>query len=233
MSKHEAGGRDALRALTPELRELVAKSTVVARAAPLMARRTGMAIDDLIGPGHEALVLAATRWDPSTGVPFDAFVWDPVRFAMLKAAERAQRPLPRLPAKARKAAGDVLELATDTGDVLNDSEHDMRRQLDEFCDTIAGALISGFSFAAAAAGGESAVAEQSDARRSSEMVEQALERMPDYEGRLLRLRFYEDKEFDVIAAELGVSNATVRRHHVAAVSLLSKRLRASGLGAEV
>ena len=52
--------------------------------------------------------------------------------------------------------------------------------------------------------------------------------LPEYERRLLELRYFENLEYDAVAAALGASNATVRRHHLAALALVGKRMRARG-----
>lgn len=52
-----------------------------------------------------------------------------------------------------------------------------------------------------------------------------LEGLPPYERRLLELRYFEEWDFVPIARELGVSLATVRRHHVRALGMVGKRMR--------
>ena len=59
-------------------------------------------LDEYASAGNEALVRAALRYDPATGVPFSAFAYLRVRGAMLDAA-RAQNPAVRRQRRALRA----------------------------------------------------------------------------------------------------------------------------------
>jgi RNA polymerase sigma factor (sigma-70 family) len=58
------------------------------------------------------------------------------------------------------------------------------------------------------------------------LITEVLAGLPEYERKLLELRYLEHMKLEPLARALGVSLATVRRHHVAALAMVGKRMRA-------
>ena len=83
--------------LTPEQAAWVERALPKVRqlAHRLARRMSAVTADDLESAGHEGLVRAALRYDPSTGVPFDAFAHYRVRGAMIDTARQASPGLRR------------------------------------------------------------------------------------------------------------------------------------------
>jgi RNA polymerase sigma factor (sigma-70 family) len=212
-------------ALSPETLRLLSQSTVVDRAAAMVHLRTGYDLDELRSVGRTEIFLAARRFDPSRGIPFDGFVWEGVYYGMLKAVRKQRKDIAILPPSVRKAAAEVLESATDPGNVLEDSDEDAHRHLGDFCDLLAAGMVSGYSQGIATSAGEDEVISGIDRERARALVQQALDGMPETDQSRLRMRFWENAEFDDIAARFEVSNATARRDHIKAIDRLAKRIR--------
>jgi RNA polymerase sigma factor for flagellar operon FliA len=92
------------RRLTPEQQRWVEQVTPrVLEIARAVRHRIGtLSLDDYLSAGNEALVRAALRYDPTTGVPFQAFAYLRVRGAMIDAV-RAQHPAVRQQRRALRA----------------------------------------------------------------------------------------------------------------------------------
>ena len=226
-SPSASSGEVSSKRLSREILELVQRSTVIERAAAIVRRRTGAELDDLLSVGRVALLEIAPDFDAGRDVPFDAFVWPTVYFAMCKAAKRERPQLHLLPPSVRAATTAVLESATDPGDVLNDTEETAQAHLDDFVDMLTAAMVSGYSQAAAAVGGEEETVDRIDLERAKDLLRSTIDAMPTRPARLLRLRYLEGAQFDAIAEQVGESNATVRRHNCQALGMLGKRMRSA------
>lgn len=216
-------------ALTPAQRALVQRSTVVERAVKNARRRTNMADEELRSIASLALCEAAIKFDPKRDIPFDGFAWTVVLRQLGKSMRREQQQSKgRVIARVRHEAYGDFTAFTDPGDVWNDDEASSRRHLDDMLDMAAARMALGMASTIMASQTEDIIAERTHYAACIAALQEALASLPEQPRRLLELRYFELAEFDAIAAALGSSNATVRRHHLDALALLGKRMRARG-----
>lgn len=232
MTGGRSGSRRSRVPLTPAQRALVERSTLVSRLALATARRASpLSYDDLVSAGNEELVRAAYRYDQTSGVPFDAYAYTAVHYAMRKAIGRARREA-RSPliAHAHAAAYDFLD-AERTASPLDESGHDARQALEEHAGALAATFALGLAASVSRLPEEDGVLARIAHERLLTELGQVLDGMPTAR-RLIELRYFEAREWEEVAAALGCSSATARREHASALRLLSARLRARGHGAD-
>lgn len=216
--------------LTPEQQRLVAESSIVPQIArKVRARFRELELDELVSIGQLALVRLAARYDADRGVAFDGFAWQHVHFQMIKACHAARRHRIIGWEPATRAVHAAVEGLRDEGDVLADTDEDQRRQVQELGDSVAAAAFCGFAASAMAQSPEDGIAARELYARAIAVLEDALREMPERERRLIELRYFEGRQFDEIATELGAGQSTVRRHHQEALVMLGRRLQRRGV----
>lgn len=216
--------------LTPPQEALVRQSRVVERVVRTTRYRRLMPEDELRAVAHLALCEAARRYDADRGVPFDGFAWLVVHRAVTKAAIVEQRHTKsEVTVIARDGALETLSEVVDPGDVWADDEATTRMHLEDICDLAATRMVLGMASAVYAMAGEEAALEQRAKAGLIAKLRAVLATMDDADRRLLEMRYFERVEFEPIGAALGKSVATVRRHHLAALTTMGKRLRQHGV----
>ncbi len=177
--------------------------------------------DELRSWGAEGLLQAAKRFDPSRGVPFGAFARARITGAMVDGL-RASSDIPRAILRARRHGGDA---------------DDEARAIERHQVGVATAIAHGLLHEAAAGeegewmprsrdrGPEAALWEA----QRSQLVRDAVERLPTTEGALVQRHLLDDVKLDDVARELGLSAARAGRLLERARLLLARQLRgASG-----
>jgi RNA polymerase sigma factor (sigma-70 family) len=216
--------------LTAEQQRLVAQSVIVPQVArKVRARYRELDLDELVAIGQLALVRLAARYDASRGVAFDGYAWQHVHFQMIKAchAARRQRLIGWEPAT--RAVHAAVAGLRDEGDVLADTDEEQRRQVQEIGDSVAAAAFCGFAASAMLQSPEDGIAARELHARAIQVLQEALRDMPERERRLIELRYFEGRQFEEIAADLGAGTSTVRRHHQEALGMLGRRLQRRGV----
>lgn len=192
---------------------------MVRQLARRLAIRKRMAVDELIGVGNEAALRAAREFDESRGVPFNAFAFNKIRWAMLDAA-RAERAARGSPYVDRTPPGAVdLEMA------LQDTPETVRARARAWVEQNA---ASGAAGAALWTVEPRTPEDDAIQERGLATIRSSIDELPEKE-RLFAKRFYTDGRTELeIAAELGVSRRTAQRIHESMKARLAGRLRRTG-----
>jgi len=189
-------------------------------------------LEDLVAAGFEGLLEARRRFDPARGVAFKSFAYYRVRGAVIDAV-RQNAYLPRR-AYARMKAAEALDIegeqtveqraaAEAGGAPARDTEQSLRA-IDGILGRIAAAYCT-------AAGSESDSPPESPtpehallAREGQDRVRRALDALPEPERTLLRGHYLQDRRFDEIAKELGLSKSWASRLHTRALDRMRELL---------
>ncbi|NUO49519.1 MAG: sigma-70 family RNA polymerase sigma factor, partial [Polyangiaceae bacterium] len=168
-------------------------------------------------------------FDPSKETPFDGFAWVIVQRELYKANKSEYRHhRGRVIKHAREDSYGSLADLRDPGDVWADNDETTRAQLQDLTDQAAARMALGIASAIMASADEDHVVEATHYAALVAALREVIASLPDYERRLIELRYFENMDYDALAASLGVSNATVRRHHLAALAVVGKRMRTRG-----
>jgi RNA polymerase sigma factor FliA len=184
--------------------------------------------EDLVACAYEGLLEARQRFDASRGVQFKSFAYYRVRGAVLDGVRRMAY-LPRR-AYARLKAAETVDLEGEptlganlagAPDRVADADSAMRA-----IDGILGRVAAAYCTAASASGEERDAEnpEQSAINRQQQtLVRAALEVLPEQERFLIRGHYLDGRNFDELAAELGLSKSWASRLHSRALD----RMRAA------
>ncbi len=188
-------------------------------------------IDDLIAWGFEGLLSAKTRYDPTRGVQFNTFAYYRVRGAMLDGI-REQAFLPsRLHhlRRAAEAADDVLEHEGESRAAAAGSSGPSAQKAAEALDSLLGKLTATYVLASLGQGDDDRPASPEQALVDAETasrVRKALDVLPERERALVQGFYFEGRQFDEVASELGISKSWASRLHTKALALLREALEA-------
>ena len=191
-------------------------------------------LEDLVAAGFEGLLDARNRFDPARGVAFKSFAYYRVRGAVIDAV-RQNAYLPRR-AYARLKAAEALDLEGEqaveqragaevggAGAAARDPEQSLRA-IDGILGRIAAAYCT-------AAGSESDDPPESPnpehallARERHDRLRRALDALPEPERALLQGHYLQDRRFDEIAKDLGLSKSWASRLHTRALDRLRELL---------
>ncbi len=227
---------------TPESLELFQSSLeLVEVVARQVARglRQHVTLDELKSYGHEGLMMAARRFNPSLEVPFRAYASYRVRGAMIDGVRKNSALPRRLYEKLRMmdAANRYSEDSAAEGVQRppGESPADAQRLLDEHLARMATAMAAGM-VRPSAIGEDGELTSVSDTRSPEEEMEYAQLRallkgqiatLPEDEQELVRRHYFEGERFDHVAQDLGLSKSWASRLHTRAIGRLTKRLRQS------
>ena len=200
-------------------------------------------VTDLISVGVLGLIDAATRYRPSTGVPFDAFARRRVQGAMLDALRdldwaprslrKLRRDLDQTIARLRRDLGREPDDA-DIAGAMNLSQVEYERALDQVKSLELGALrqldapnqegMSLIELCIDPDEGPEASLERSELRQH---LARAQRELPDRERQILALYYEEELTMAEIGAVIGVCESRVSQLRSLALSRLRVSLRAS------
>ena len=105
MERAQSAGTKLSAEQSRRIEGMVDRVAVIAKA--LRFQMPQVTVDDLISAGHEGLVQAALRYDPTSDVPFRAFAHYRIRGAMIDCARRAV-PAVRTRTRAQRAMEATL-----------------------------------------------------------------------------------------------------------------------------
>jgi RNA polymerase sigma factor for flagellar operon FliA len=228
------------RALAERDRLVMAHTDLVKSIARRMAQRLPPQVDvaDLIGVGVMGLIAAATRYDPSTGVSFEAF-WRRIQGAMLdslrdldwvpRSLRRLRRTVEATVASLRRSLGREPEEAEICA-ALNMTQAEYEQALQRLRTLDVGAMRSieedsdsgGSRLELIADDGEGVLA-QIERKELRAQLAHAIKDLPERERNILAMYFEEDMTIAEIGAVIGISESRVSQLR----SLAFSRLRAS------
>jgi RNA polymerase sigma factor FliA len=213
------------RALTPE------QQAYAARFQPLAERQCGGFLrqtrahylaSDLRSAALQALHEAALAYDPTRGVPFEAFAWRRIDGALsdtLKQESKHWR-------EAREDSYDAAEAVEDTSQPLADSEAETTAQVDGMGDEVAAAAVLGLVGRVLRAQGEEGEERRAAYRKAIRAVESALSRLPDGDRSVLVRHYFDRQTWQELGRGLGCSERTAKRRGAEARGRFALALRA-------
>lgn len=208
----------------------------VERLARILAPRLPHAdVDELLSAGHEGLVQAAMRYDPTEGVPFHAFAHHRIKGAMIDAARRAVPSVRRRSRALRSIAGTqaLLEQAGRTQAAIDETtSRSLRERVAAAADIVAQATTA-IVLSRLAPVDPDAVAARSGGDAEEALIEgetraalrDAMSECSDSERALLEGLYFEGRSMADMAVALGKSTATVSRRHARLMQRLGSRVR--------
>jgi RNA polymerase sigma-B factor len=231
---HREAGDDAAR------EALILRYSGLARAIARRFGRRGMAHDDVLQSGYLGLIQAVDRYDPSRGVPLQAYAARTIEGEIMHLfrdrgwAVRVPRPLQELSRSlavvseqlghklGRKPTVDELAEATGrTHDEVNEALAAQRAYIAEPLSEQGGDDRDDDARPVAAL----MVEERGfDSVHDRDQVAQAMRHLPAREREIVRLRFLNDLTQAEIAAEIGVSQMHVSRLLRSALDALAEAM---------
>lgn len=210
--------------------------------AASIARRIGRQLGvpshlraDLEAAAREGLFAAATRFDPSTGVPFAAYAAIRIRGAVLDSL-RKEGGLPRrVYAKLTGLDGAArVADAVEPGDPGPGTAAELDAALASHLSTMATALVLGLHAPSEDAARDAAASEELDASPEDRLARgqtraallDAVARLDEPGRSLLRRHYFEGEPFGDVARELGHSPSWATRVHARALAELARVLGA-------
>ena len=207
----------------------------VARERLARSLRGAVETEDLVGYGRVAALDAARRFDPSLGIPFEAYAFFRIRRAIVDAVRGMA--LPRRTYERIRAAdaatrfGEGLAAHTLTADG-GASAPSMAHKLAETMAAMSTAVALGVVADVATQNDGELVSvdhsnpeqQVSDAQLKA-LVVRFVDELPRAEAELIRRHYLEDERFDKVAEDLNFSKSWASRLHARAMVRLMKRVR--------
>ncbi len=185
-------------------------------------------MDDLIAEGMAGLLEAKSRFDPSRGVQFNTFAYYRIRGAMIDSIRRDSN-LSRRAHRKRQEALAALEIGEQLGEARAadpKSRTDAKATLEAMHQTLA-KLTTSFVLSAV---GQDEAPETPEERVLSEeakvRVRGLLDTLPERERKLVEGFYFDGRQFDEVAAEIGISKSWASRLHTKALDRLRAALTA-------
>jgi RNA polymerase sigma factor for flagellar operon FliA len=197
------------------------------RHARQLHRRYGDLVerDELMSHGYLGLRHAAERFDPSDpsrGVPFLRYAWYRIDGEMMSAIQKRMA----LAAAARDAGRHAVTALDDGADVLHDDDRRHRRRLHGYCHAVLAAMLAGVVGEATIRATHLGIAREIEP--AVEALRQALATLEPNLRNVVERHYLEGESLRAVAKVMGVSYATVRRRHNAALEALGEALGSSG-----
>ncbi len=208
--KRETGSGEPL---TPERQRLVVlvSGTVAAIATNLCTKVGKRWFEDLRAAGYQGAVQAAMVYDFTSETNFEGFAWGRILGAMIDFLRKESK---HLPAKLADVLGKVVATLESTSDyaaeVRDSGDDDVEEDTEGFTATTGVAFLC---LGAPPSNPERALLREENIAR----MNQALSRLSERDGSLIRRHYFEGWTFKKIATHLGIHEATVRSRHKAAM----------------
>jgi RNA polymerase sigma factor for flagellar operon FliA len=197
-------------------------------------------VAELVSVGVLGLIDAATRYQPSLGVPFDAFARQRIHGAMLDALrslDTVPRSVRRLQRQAEDAIGrlrhaigrepDVAEIAAELGVSSEQYEHMLHeiRVLELAAVRRSSSSDDGGSLLDLAIDPDAGPYVQCERRELRRRLAEALGQLPERERQILALSYEHDLTLAEIGQVIGVSESRVSQLRTQAIARLRSMLR--------
>lgn len=227
---------------SPEVRARIEEGIPLAEALARRMRKslgTVLSQDDAMALGREGAMNAARSYDPSRGIPFDAWVILRARGAILDGV-RAMSPLPRQLYRQLRAheAGNHVQYALEEevpalqGPSFSATPTVADDLLGKYLSTLATAIAVGYLAPGRVADGPKEDASPEDALVRAELlgrVREAIAQLPETERSLLERHYFGEVTLDEAARELGFSRSWGSRLHARAIEGIARHLKRSGV----
>ena len=223
--------------LTAEQRRLVERAapSVAALARVLSYRMPHVSVDDLRSAGYEGLVHAATRFDPSEGVPFRAFAHYRVRGAMIDAARRAEPNVRRRTRaqRALEASQALLEQAQKAHGPTDSAEQRTLKERVQAASDLVAQLTTAVLVSKIGPRDPDTI---SDAQRDDALdaiiegeakraLHEAIDESDEEDRAMIKALYFEGASMGDFARSIGKNKSTVSRRHARVLERLGARLR--------
>lgn len=181
-------------------------------------------LDDLIAFGNQGLLEAKSRFDPTRGVQLNTFAYYRIRGAVLDGVRRMAYLPRRIHRKVREA--EALDLVTEPIGEARAASPEAKADREATAQALDDALsrvTAGYLMAAVGQGEEDqpdTPEEELVGAETRARVEKALETLPEREQALVRGFYFDGRQFDEVAKELGISKSWASRLHAKALDLL-------------
>lgn len=188
-------------------------------------------VEDFESAGYEALVKAALRYDPTTGVPFSGFAYLRIRGAMIDAV-RSKNPAIRQHRRALRAMAatqalyeeEIQRAATDGGADPRSLKERVEAAAELIRKTTTAVLLSKASPADPETTGDTASRAADEAMIAAEAKEHlsgAIDRCDPEERAMIEALYHREINMHAYAAEVGVHVSTISRRHARLLRKLS------------
>lgn len=189
-------------------------------------------VDDLVAFGMTGLLEAEQRFDASRGVRFQTFAYYRVRGAIVdgvrKMAFLPRRIHDRL--KAAAAADEITESAGEARAAIPPGQRDTAQSV-QAVDSTLGRLAASYVISALGQDEDDGDTKRSPEeafldRESAQRLRALLPTLPERELALVQGYYFEGRQFNEVAKELGISKAWASRLHQKALDRLKESLEA-------
>jgi RNA polymerase sigma factor for flagellar operon FliA len=182
--------------------------------------------EDLRAWGHEGLLAAKQRFDPSRGVRFSTFAYYRVRGAIIDGV-RSQGYIKRRAYAKLKALEATDALCEDTAPQANEGAS--REARAKNIDDALGRICAAYVISAVGQGEDRAPAspeEALDSRQQAVAVRRSLDTLPDKERALVHAVYFAGSTIEQAGAQLGLSKSWASRIHAKALERMRQKLDA-------
>ncbi len=183
-------------------------------------------LDDLVAHGFEGLLQAKSRFDASRGVKFNTFAYYRIRGAMIDGIRKSSFHSRRAWSKF-KAAEAALEIGEFAGEErAADPERNTEQKVEALHDAMS-KLTASFVMASIGQKEEGEGDTPADTflrNEAKDRVREALSVLPDRELALIQGFYFEGRQFDEVAKDLGISKSWGSRLHYKALGRLKDAL---------
>jgi len=207
----------------------------VARERLARSLRGAIETEDLVGYGRVAALDAARRFDPSLGIPFEAYAFFRIRRAIVDAVRgmalprRTYERIRAADAATRVGEGLAAQtLSAEAGAPPPSMAHKLAETMAAMSTAVALGVVAdvatqndGELVSVDHANPEQQV---SDAQLKA-LVVRFVDELPRAEAELIRRHYLEDERFDKVAEDLNFSKSWASRLHARAMVRLMKRVR--------
>lgn len=191
--------------------------------------------DEMVSFGQEGLLNAARKFDPTLGIPFRKYAYHRVRGNVLDGI-RSHGQLPRRAYEKLKALQSANLIASgfyeDTAAVARDlSPENADVRLAEQLAVLATAMAIGVGGNETHTGGERVLVADHRPDREVEvdelmvLVHQGMATLTEQEATFVRRHFFDDRDIDEVAKEMGLSKSWGSRVMARGILKLAKHLR--------
>ena len=185
-------------------------------------------LEDLVAFGNQGLIEAVQRFDPSRGVQLSTFAYYRIRGAVVDGVRRMAYMPPRIHRKLREAEAmdAVLEPLGEARATSPEARADLEATAQALENSLA-RVTATFLMSAVGQGEEDQPDTPEDELFSAETrarVAAAMATLPERERALVQGFYFEGRQFDEVAAELGISKSWASRLHTKALDLMRRAL---------
>jgi RNA polymerase sigma factor for flagellar operon FliA len=189
-------------------------------------------VEELAAFGFAGLVEARQRFDPSKGVQFSTFAYYRIRGAILDGV-RKMAYLPRR-AYARLRAAESADAVTEPLGEARAADPRARQSSDRVVadlDDALAKLTAGYVMSAVGQNEDDAPPENPEeellGRELRKKIRGAIDVLPERERALVVGFYFDERRFDEVAAELGISKSWASRLHSKALERIREAIEAS------